>query len=73
MLFVLLMMKIFGLKAEALLKLNRHQEAIETMESWPNFDIDDCTKFFGPIGSSSLLLYRAQVGLVAGRLEILSS
>ncbi|KAI3451141.1 hypothetical protein Pfo_007806 [Paulownia fortunei] len=60
---------IFGLKAEALLKLNRHEEAIETMEKGPNFDIDDCTKFFGPIGSSSLLLFRAQVDLVAGRFD----
>ncbi|KAL7104398.1 hypothetical protein ACP275_08G242100 [Erythranthe tilingii] len=60
---------IFGLKAEALLKLNRHQEAIETMDTCPNFDVDECTKFFGPIGSSSLLIYRAQIDLVAGRFD----
>ncbi|PIN26760.1 Thioredoxin [Handroanthus impetiginosus] len=60
---------IFGLKAEALLKLNRHEEAIQTIENSPNFDIDDCTKFFGPIGSASLLLYRAQVDMVAGRFD----
>ncbi|KAK4417209.1 TPR repeat-containing thioredoxin TTL4 [Sesamum alatum] len=60
---------VFGLKAEALLKLNRREEAIQTMQNGPNFDIDDCTKFFGPIGSASLLVYRAQVNLVAGRFE----
>ncbi|KAK6150428.1 hypothetical protein DH2020_015360 [Rehmannia glutinosa] len=60
---------IFGLRAEALLRLNRQEEAIETMERGPNFDIEDCMKFFGPIGSSSLLLFRAQVDLVAGRFD----
>ncbi|KAK6150409.1 hypothetical protein DH2020_015341 [Rehmannia glutinosa] len=56
-------------RAEALLRLNRQEEAIETMERGPNFDIEDCMKFFGPIGSSSLLLFRAQVDLVAGRFD----
>lgn len=64
-------MKIIGLRAEALLKLNRHQEAIETMENSPNFDIENCKKFFGPVGTSSLLIFRAQVDLVAGRLELI--
>ncbi|KAL8472089.1 hypothetical protein ACS0TY_029353 [Phlomoides rotata] len=60
---------IFGLKAEALVKLNRHEEAIETMEKVSNFDIDHCLKFFGPVGSSSLLIFCAQVDLVAGRFD----
>ncbi|KAK6150263.1 hypothetical protein DH2020_015195 [Rehmannia glutinosa] len=60
---------IFGLRAEALLRLNRQEEATEIMEKGPNFDIEDCMKFFGPIGSSSLLLFRAQVDLVAGRFD----
>ena len=60
---------IFGLKAEALLKMNRHQEAIETMEKGPNFDTDLCTKFFGPVGTSGLLVFQSQVHLVAGRFE----
>ncbi|KAK4483620.1 hypothetical protein RD792_010820 [Penstemon davidsonii] len=60
---------IFALKAEALLKLNKHQEAIETMVEGPNLDIDDCIKFFGPIGSATLLVVRAQVDLVAGRID----
>ncbi|KAK4485945.1 hypothetical protein RD792_008597 [Penstemon davidsonii] len=60
---------IFSLKAEALLKLDKHQEAIETMAESPNFDIDECTKFFGPIGSASLLIVRARVDMVAGRFD----
>ncbi|GER49603.1 tetratricopeptide repeat (TPR)-containing protein [Striga asiatica] len=60
---------IFGLRAEALLRLNRQEEAIESMEKGPNFEIDDCIRFFGPVGSSSLLLFRAQVDLAAGRFD----
>ena len=60
---------IFGLKAEALLKMNRHEEAIETMEKVSNFDMEYCLKFFGPVGSSSLLIFCAQIDLVAGRFD----
>lgn len=60
---------IFGLRAEALLKLNRHEEAIDTMEKASNFDMEHCLKFFGPVGSSSLLIFCAQVDLVAGRFD----
>lgn len=37
------------------------------MAKSPNFDIDDCTKFFGPVGNASLLMVRAQVDIAAGR------
>ncbi|CAA0841822.1 tetratricopeptide repeat (TPR)-containing protein [Striga hermonthica] len=60
---------IFGLRAEALLRLNRQEEAIESMEKGSKFEIDDCIRFFGPIGSSSVLLFRAQVDLAAGQLD----
>ncbi|KAL7131530.1 hypothetical protein ABFS83_12G009700 [Erythranthe nasuta] len=60
---------IFALKAEALLKLNRHQEAIQTIENGPNFDLDECTKFFGPIGSATLILVRAQIDIANGRFD----
>lgn len=62
-------MKIFALKAEALLKLNRHQEAIQTIANGPNFNIDEVMKFFGPIASASLILIHAQIDLVKGRLD----
>ncbi|KAG6394521.1 hypothetical protein SASPL_145109 [Salvia splendens] len=60
---------IFGLRAEALLKMNKHEEAIETMGKSPDFDVDLCTKFFGPVGSSSLLVFQSQVYLAAGRFD----
>lgn len=60
--------KIFALQAEALLKLHKHQDADETMSKGPNFELDSCTKFLGPIGSANLLAIRAQVDLAAGRL-----
>ncbi|CAI9109415.1 OLC1v1009233C1 [Oldenlandia corymbosa var. corymbosa] len=61
--------QIFALKAEALLKLQRPQEADETLKNGPNFDDDECTKFLGPIGHSTILVIRAQVHLSAGRVE----
>ncbi|KAK7358964.1 hypothetical protein VNO77_00907 [Canavalia gladiata] len=61
--------QIFALRAEAFLKLRRHQDAEDTMSKGPNFAVDDCTKFFGPIGNANLLVTRAQVHLAAGRFE----
>ncbi|XVF58961.1 hypothetical protein PTKIN_Ptkin07bG0108400 [Pterospermum kingtungense] len=60
--------QIYALKAEALLKLHRHQEADETLLRGPNFNVDDCTKYFGPIGNANLLAVQAQVDMAAGRL-----
>ncbi|XP_047956748.1 inactive TPR repeat-containing thioredoxin TTL3-like isoform X1 [Salvia hispanica] len=60
---------IFALKAEALLKLNRHQEAIQAMADNPDFDTEECTKFFGPIASASLLVMQARVGMAEGRFD----
>lgn len=59
--------KIFALQAEALIKLRRHQDADNVMSKCPHFHVDDCTKFFGPIGNSNLLVTRAQVDIAAGR------
>ena len=56
------------MQAEALLKLHRHEEADEAISKGPNFDTDECTKFFGPIANANLLATRAQVDLAAGRL-----
>ncbi|KAL2528219.1 tetratricopeptide repeat (TPR)-containing protein [Forsythia ovata] len=60
---------IFALKAEALLKLHKHQDADETMVNGPNFEVDECTKFFGPIGSANLMVVQAQVDMAAGRFD----
>ncbi|KAK7311134.1 hypothetical protein RJT34_09059 [Clitoria ternatea] len=61
--------QIYALQAEAFLKLRRHQDADKVMAKAPNFDVDDCTKFFGPIGNANLLVTRAQVYLAIGRFE----
>ncbi|KAH8507776.1 hypothetical protein H0E87_010079 [Populus deltoides] len=61
--------QIFALQAEALIKLHRHQEAEEASMKCPNFDVDDCTKFFGPIGNANLLVVRAQVHMALGRFD----
>ncbi|XP_031387375.1 inactive TPR repeat-containing thioredoxin TTL3-like [Punica granatum] len=61
--------QIFALQAEAFLKLHRHQEADETVSKGPNFEVDACTKFLGPIGSANMLTVRAQVDIAAGRFD----
>ncbi|XP_019182660.1 PREDICTED: inactive TPR repeat-containing thioredoxin TTL3-like [Ipomoea nil] len=61
--------QIFGLKAESLMRLHRYEEADEAMKKGPNFDVDECTKFLGPIGNASLLIVQAQVDMAAGRVE----
>ncbi|KAF6149102.1 hypothetical protein GIB67_038885 [Kingdonia uniflora] len=61
--------QIFTLQAEAFLKLHRHQDADTTLLNGPNFNFDDCTKFFGPVGNANLLLIRAQVDMAAGRFD----
>ncbi|GAA0142270.1 scaffold/adaptor protein [Lithospermum erythrorhizon] len=60
---------IFALKAEALLRLNKHEDADVTMRHGPNFEVHDCTKYFGPIGNAALLVIRAQVNMVIGRFD----
>ncbi|GAA0186521.1 scaffold/adaptor protein [Lithospermum erythrorhizon] len=60
---------IFALRAEALLRLNKHQDADETMKKGPKFEVDECTKFLGPIGHATLLVIQAQVDLAAGRFD----
>ncbi|MBA0779651.1 hypothetical protein Gotri_003879, partial [Gossypium trilobum] len=58
--------QIFALKAEALLKLHRHQDADKTLLGGPIFKFDDLNKYFGPIGNANLLVVRAQVDMAAG-------
>ncbi|XAR73366.1 hypothetical protein NMG60_11007313 [Bertholletia excelsa] len=61
--------QIFALQAEALMKLGRPQEAEEALSRGPNFDEEDCNKFFGPIGNATLLVTRAVVDMYAGRFD----
>ncbi|KAM1331446.1 hypothetical protein EV1_043578 [Malus domestica] len=61
--------QVFALQAEALLKLQRHQEAYATYQNRPSFGTDICTKFFGMANSTYLLVIGVQVYLAAGRFE----
>ncbi|OAY33390.1 inactive TPR repeat-containing thioredoxin TTL3 isoform X2 [Manihot esculenta] len=56
-------------QAEALIKLRRHQEADEALTKGPNFQDDECTKYFGPIGNANLLVVRTQVDMAVGRFD----
>ncbi|XP_031109169.1 inactive TPR repeat-containing thioredoxin TTL3-like [Ipomoea triloba] len=61
--------QIFALKAEALIRLHRYQDADETLQKGPKFDVDECTKFFGPAGNATMLIIQAQVDMAAGRVD----
>ncbi|XWS25270.1 hypothetical protein CRYUN_Cryun27aG0054900 [Craigia yunnanensis] len=61
--------EVYALQTEALLKLHRHQEAYTAYGKGPNFAIESCINFFGlPVGAY-LLMIRALVYMVSGRLE----
>ncbi|GAV59266.1 Thioredoxin domain-containing protein/TPR_8 domain-containing protein/TPR_11 domain-containing protein [Cephalotus follicularis] len=59
--------QVYAMQADALLKLNRHEDAYAAYQKGPKFSIDSCTKIFGPADSASLLMIRAQVYMAAGR------
>ncbi|XP_065875834.1 inactive TPR repeat-containing thioredoxin TTL3 [Euphorbia lathyris] len=61
--------QIYALQAEAYLKLYKHQEAEEALKNGPNFNTDDCIKYFGPIGFGNSLAIRARVDMAMGRFE----
>ncbi|GAV90656.1 TPR_1 domain-containing protein/TPR_2 domain-containing protein/TPR_11 domain-containing protein [Cephalotus follicularis] len=61
--------QIYALQAEAFLKLHRHQDADEVLTKGPNFEVDACTKLFGPIGNANLLVVLAQVDMAVGRFD----
>ncbi|XP_050204830.1 inactive TPR repeat-containing thioredoxin TTL3 [Mercurialis annua] len=61
--------QMYALQAEAFIKLHRHQEADEALAKGPNFDVDDCTQYFSPIGNANLLIVRAQVYMAVGRFD----
>ncbi|GMI67206.1 hypothetical protein HRI_000389900 [Hibiscus trionum] len=59
----------YALKAEALMKLHRHQEANAALLAGPKFDDDDFIKCFGPIGNAIMLVAQAQVDMAFGRFD----
>ncbi|CAN6246058.1 unnamed protein product [Urochloa humidicola] len=63
--------QVVALQAEALLRLQRHDEAdaLLSCAGAPAFGVDESTKFFGNFGHAYVLIIRAQVDMAAGRFE----
>uniref|UniRef100_K3YZ51 Uncharacterized protein n=2 Tax=Setaria italica TaxID=4555 RepID=K3YZ51_SETIT len=63
--------QVMALQAEALLRLQRHDEADAVLAGAgaPRFGVDESTKFFGTFGHAYVLIVRAQVDMAAGRFE----
>ncbi|CAL5019630.1 unnamed protein product [Urochloa decumbens] len=63
--------QVLALQAEALLRLQRHDEADAVLSGAgaPAFGVDESTKFFGTFGHAYVLIVRAQVDMAAGRFE----
>ncbi|EHA8586841.1 Inactive TPR repeat-containing thioredoxin TTL3 [Cocos nucifera] len=59
---------IFALQEEALLKLQRHDEADSLLNAAPKFDIDASTRFYGATRNAYVLVIRAQVDMALGRI-----
>ncbi|XP_016476276.1 inactive TPR repeat-containing thioredoxin TTL3 [Nicotiana tabacum] len=61
--------QISAMRAEALMKLRRHEEAYITIQKGPNFETELCTFLFGSIKTAYLLIIRAQVYVTVGRFD----
>ncbi|KAL5779667.1 hypothetical protein ACOSQ2_010404 [Xanthoceras sorbifolium] len=61
--------KVYALQTEALLRLQRHEEAYAIHRKRPRFCNESYTKLFGLVGSVYLLMIQAQVCMAAGRFE----
>ncbi|XP_039042473.1 inactive TPR repeat-containing thioredoxin TTL3-like [Hibiscus syriacus] len=59
----------YALKAEALMKLHRHQEANEALLAAPKLNDDVFIKCFGPICKAIILVVQAQVDMAFGRFD----
>ncbi|KAE8731265.1 hypothetical protein F3Y22_tig00002840pilonHSYRG00878 [Hibiscus syriacus] len=60
---------VYALQTEAFLKLHRHQEAYTSHSKGPNFAVESCINFFGMAVSAYLLMIKALVYIVSGRLD----
>ncbi|XP_042423071.1 inactive TPR repeat-containing thioredoxin TTL3-like [Zingiber officinale] len=62
--------QVFAMQADALLKLQKHEDADSTMSRAPELGgMDEFTKFFGATANSYFLMIQAQVDIAAGRFE----
>ncbi|XP_043710697.1 inactive TPR repeat-containing thioredoxin TTL3-like [Telopea speciosissima] len=62
-------LQVLAMQAESLLKLQKHEDADNTLTHGPVFDMDDCNKFFGTTTYSYILQIRSQVDMAAGRFD----
>lgn len=62
-----MILKVFALQAEALLKLERYEEAETALIDAPTFDRDACAKFYGSSGGAYLFMVRSLVDIASGR------
>ncbi|XP_031489727.1 inactive TPR repeat-containing thioredoxin TTL3-like [Nymphaea colorata] len=60
---------LFASEAEALMRLQRHEEADNVLSSGPQFEVEATTKLFGAASNAYFLLVRAQVDMASGRFE----
>ncbi|CAN4122214.1 unnamed protein product [Withania somnifera] len=61
--------QIFAMRAEALMKLHRHEESYTTIQKGPNSNTGLCTRLFGSVKTAHLLIIRAQVYTLVGRFD----
>ena len=66
------LLKVFAFQAEALIKLQNHDEAESVLIDAPKFDVNEATKFFGTIANAYVLMVHAQVDMAVGRLAFSS-
>lgn len=63
-----LIWQVFALQAEALLKLQRHDEADAVLNSTLKFDLEALTQLFGTTQTAYVQIIRAQIDMASGRL-----
>ncbi|XP_072966842.1 inactive TPR repeat-containing thioredoxin TTL3-like [Typha angustifolia] len=61
--------QVLAFQEEALLALQKHEEADTALHDAPKFDFDAATKFFGAASNAYFLAVHAQVDMAAGRFE----
>lgn len=58
-----------AMEVEAFFRLRKHQQAYTTYQNAPNFEVESCTKLFGPSYGAYLLAIRARTYLIDGRFD----
>ncbi|MCD9645048.1 hypothetical protein HAX54_033701 [Datura stramonium] len=61
--------QVFAMRAEALMKLHRHEEAYTTIQNGPDFKTELCACLFGSTKTAYSLIIRAEVYATVGRFE----